>query len=318
MKNSVLTEMTGALTLIALGPLALLAASFGPQDNAIIVILGSLRIHLVAVVLGFAVLFFLMRRPLRAVALALIAAGVVAHIALALMPHVAPREGATGSIAVTVMDFNILGPNVANGARIADHILAVKPDIVFIQETRPLAPHLERLSATYPYHIGCGAYVRSCDSLMLSRYPLAAPDFYMSGVRLPHRFFTTSVTIEGQTIALAAQHLSKAEQGNAQPTEYARAAEQIADLPDPVIAAGDFNTAFWAPRFIDFLAASGLKRALIEPATWPGGRGFLNNFGLPIDHIMVRGGAITELNLLPDTFGSNHRGQLARIAIPAR
>lgn len=310
-----LTEISGALTLAGLAPLVLLAASYGPQTNAAIVILGSLRVHLAVLTLGFALGFFLLRRPLRGLAFTLAGLGVLAHLAVVLLPHTAPGRGAPGAAVLTVMDFNVLGYNTANGGRITDHILDQEPDVVFIQEAKPLAPHLDRLDAVYPHRIGCGRYYRNCDSLMLSKYPLSEPDYYMSGAFAANRFFITSVTVDGQTVSLAALHLSKAERGSAQAREYARAAQKIAALPDPVIAAGDFNTAFWAPRFVAFLAESGLKRALIEPATWPGGRGFLNHFGLPIDHILVRGAAITALDLLPESFGSNHRGQMARIAL---
>ncbi|MBU1175082.1 MAG: endonuclease/exonuclease/phosphatase family protein [Alphaproteobacteria bacterium] len=314
MNSKLLSEFAGALTLVFLIPAGLMLASFAPQDNALVVILGSLRLHLCAIIFGLGLVLLLVGRLARALVGFGIVLAVAVHTALALAPSLTPPAPADART-VTVMSFNILAENTQNGDAIADFILSAGPDIVFVQEARPLRRLLDRLATVYPYRIGCDAG-RSCDSMLLSRHRLAGAEFYMSDTRAARRLYTTSVTIDGQRIALAGIHLTKAEYGNSQAAEYRIAAEQIAALTDPVIVAGDFNTAPWAPRFIDFLAATGLGRALIEPATWPGDSGLLDALGLPIDHILVRGGAIESLENLPSSFGSNHRGLIARIAVP--
>jgi endonuclease/exonuclease/phosphatase (EEP) superfamily protein YafD len=311
-----LSELAGAVTFIMLGPIGLLLASFWPSNSAFIIILGSLRLHLALVALALAGLLVLIGGWRRGLAVALLVLAVFGQAALALLPHIS-MPTPDSATRLKVLSFNILHSNKINGGRIADYILSAKPDIAFIQESAPLRTHLDRLRTEYPYQIGCGTFTRACDSLLLSRTPLSKPDYYLSGSHAKTRFFTTEVSFGDRKLSLAAMHLTKAEFGAYQSYEYDEAATKIAALKDPVIAAGDFNTTSWAPRFIGFLDATGLMRAPIEPATWPGDRGLLNMLGLPIDHILVRGGAITRLETVPDDFGSNHRGLLAEIALPA-
>ena len=53
----------------------------------------------------------------------------------------------------------------------------------------------------------------------------------------------------------------------------------------------------------------------VYPATWPVEAGAL---GVPIDNLLTRSGAVIEsIATLPDTFGSNHRGLRAQVAITA-
>ena len=310
-----MTPLSDALSVLAFGASLLLATPLLPPAHPVIVILGSLKLHLALTVLGLAVLLLVLRRPLRGTFYALVASAGFTQMALALAPSTTPKAPDSGQ-AVSVISFNILGWNRDNGARIADFLIAANPDVVFIQEAQPLRPYLSRLDKQFPYRIGCGRYVSRCDSMLLSRHRLSEPNYYQPQARWPHRFYTTHARINGQTVTLAAMHLTKAEFGEAQLNELAAAGKEIARHDGPVIVAGDFNTAPWAPHLVRFLDDTGLRRALIEPATWPGERGVLNNFGLPIDHIFVRDGAIDTLATLPDSFGSNHRGLQARLVFP--
>ena len=315
MSKQGMTPLSDAFSVLAFGASLALAVTLLPPVHPVIVILGSLKLHLALIILGLAALLLLLRRPLRGTFYVLIATAGCTQMAAALAPSLSPDAPENGK-AVSVISFNILGHNRNNGERIADFLIETAPDIAFIQEAQPLRPYLSALDKQFPYRIGCGRYVSRCDSMLLSRHRLSEPDYYQPQARWRHRFYTTRARIDGQTITLAALHLTKAEFGDNQLDELDAAAAKLASIDGPVIVAGDFNTALWAPHLVDFLDKTGLKRAMIEPATWPGGRGILNNFGLPIDHIFVRGGAIDTLSTLSDTFGSNHRGLQARLVFP--
>ena len=306
--------VSDAFALLALGGTMILAVSYLPPLQPFIVILSSLRLHLIAGIAVMALIMLGLRRPLLAAGYGFVALAAFAAIVVTLLPLTAtsvPDEGTR----LKVVSFNLQAWNRENGARIADHLMALSPDIAFIQEARPLRTELERLKAVFPYQVGCGAGTRRCDSLLLSRHKLAKPDFYIDTTRAAARFYVTSITLDGQKIALAGLHLTKAEFGAPQQSEYIAAAERIAGIDTPVIAAGDFNTAPWAPRFADFLSETGLKRPILEPATWPTGLGPLDTLGFPIDHILVRGGGFTALAPLESNFGSNHRGLVAELVL---
>lgn len=315
MSKQGMTPLSDTISVLAFGASLLLAATLLPPAHPVIVILGSLKLHLALTILGLAVLLLLFRRPLRGTFYALVAIAGLTQMAAALAPSLSPEAPQNGK-PVSVISFNILGWNRDNGERIADFLIDANPDVVFIQEAQPLRPYLARLDTQFPYRIGCGRYVSRCDSMLLSRHRLSEPDYYQPQARWRHRFYTTRARINGQAITLAAVHLTKAEFGDNQLNELDAAAAKLNSVDGPVIVAGDFNTAPWAPHLVAFLDTTGLRRAMIEPATWPGGRGIFNNFGLPIDHIFVRGGAIDTLKTLPDSFGSNHRGLQARLVFP--
>jgi len=308
--------LSGALFLPALLGTTLLVAGFLPPFWSVLVILGSLRLHLALAVLLVAVLLLLLRRRMTGLAFGLIALAVLAHVAWVLVPNTAPFAVSSGGTTIKVMSFNAQGGNRENGERIADYIEAENPDIAFIQEGQPLRPFLNRLRKTYPFQIGCGIIAWRCDSLLLSRFRLGTPDYYLQKAQVPTRFYVTTITVANRKVALSGVHLTKAEKGSLQAVEFAGAAERIAGIKTPVIVAGDFNTAPWSPRFAGFLAASGLGRLAFEPATWPTGFGIFDRFGLPIDHILVRGLAFSGLSAFPDSLGSNHRGLMAELVLP--
>ena len=59
-------------------------------------------------------------------------------------------------------------------------------------------------------------------------------------------------------------------------------------LDGPVIVAGDFNASPYTPAFRGFVEAAGLATFRSFPATYSQRFG---RFGIPIDHVLVRGGA---------------------------
>ncbi|ETX15954.1 hypothetical protein OCH239_12030 [Roseivivax halodurans JCM 10272] len=82
----------------------------------------------------------------------------------------------------------------------------------------------------------------------------------------------------------------------------------------PLLVVGDFNAAPWSRRVRSFEETHGLRHPPRPVGTWPAS---LGNFGVPIDHMLVRRGVrFAWQKAWGGHLGSNHRGLLAGIALP--
>ncbi len=80
-------------------------------------------------------------------------------------------------------------------------------------------------------------------------------------------------------------------------------AAELRGYDGPLIVAGDFNATPYTPAFAQFLHDAGLTTVRAYPGTYPQIAG---DFGLAIDHVLVRGIRIVDIEAL-DAFGSDHR-----------
>ena len=81
-----------------------------------------------------------------------------------------------------------------------------------------------------------------------------------------------------------------------------------------MVAVGDFNAAPWGKSVQNVLKSSGMKALRWPVPTWPAAAG---SFGLPIDHVLVRGGArVVAVHPFGVALNSNHRGLMADISLP--
>jgi endonuclease/exonuclease/phosphatase (EEP) superfamily protein YafD len=81
----------------------------------------------------------------------------------------------------------------------------------------------------------------------------------------------------------------------------------------PLVLMGDFNAAPWSRRMRQVEQKHGLRHAPFPVATWPVEAG---PFGLPIDHVLVRGRAeLVSVDPWGAHLGSNHRGLKAKLAL---
>jgi len=314
MIRSTSSEIAGAVSLVAVAALLLLAATWAPADWPDAATLSSLRVHLAVLVVLLSIALFILRRWRRAGVLLLAAAFSLAFTVSALLPYASRLPEAAGQQALRVVSFNILYDNAAGGERLARLLEDIRPDFAFIQEAEPLRAHLGALSAILPYRIGCGIGTRNCDLLLLSRHPIRRTSVSTLSYGSPDRMLEGTVTVGGTTLSLVAAHLTKPYFGNLQSQELEALAAAIAAKEGPVLIAGDFNSTPWAPDFLRFLGAADLRLSVPAPGTWPVLAG---DVGLPIDHILVREpAAISSLRALSDSLGSNHRGIVADILIP--
>ncbi len=215
-----------------------------------------------------------------------------------------------------LLSFNILSNNYANGDAIAKMIAASGADLVNIMEAEPLQAYMAELSRTYPYRIGCGVMMSDCDQLMLSKTPLRKGTVRSLSAIFDNRFVMAETTIAGEVVHVGGIHTTKPYFDDFQTFELIRAALAITDTEGPFVLSGDFNASSLAPNIRMFLHWTGLRTASYEPPTWPTRLGGL---GLAIDHVYVRAPLkMRSLTKLPSTFGSNHAGLMAEIAITGR
>ncbi|NKJ40317.1 endonuclease/exonuclease/phosphatase family protein [Rhizobium sp. SG570] len=209
----------------------------------------SLQLHAGAAMVPLA-LFCLVLRP-GAVSLTMLCAAVLIICQAALMvwnslpPTFLVETG--GTLNLRELSFNILGENLENGGAITDYILQSGADIAYVMEAAPVGSHLDRLSKTYPYRIGCGDHTSTCDLMLLSKYPLE--NIYvrnLSDLR-KDRFAMARIHLGGTTLNPAAAHLSKPYFDNYHADELVGLGDALSKIEGPLLLAGDFNAATIGP-----------------------------------------------------------------------
>lgn len=312
--RAILFHVTATLLGLALALFALRYASDFWGGAALF----SLQLH-AGVVMVLLALFCLVLRP-GAFALTLLGASlfILGHAALMVwnaLPPAYPAATVNGH-GLRVLSFNVLGENLENGGAIADYILQSGADIAYVMEAAPVGMHLDRLSKTYPYRIGCGEHTGTCDLMLLSKYPLESIHVGNLSDLRRDRFAMARMRVGDAILNLAAAHLSKPYFDGYHTDELAALAEALRGVDGPLLLAGDFNAATIAPDMQELLKRTGLTTAGREPATWPIGAGSL---GVPIDHIFIRAPLTAQtLARIPSNFGSNHYGLIADFSLPAQ
>ncbi|HYE07914.1 MAG TPA: endonuclease/exonuclease/phosphatase family protein [Planctomycetota bacterium] len=80
---------------------------------------------------------------------------------------------------------------------------------------------------------------------------------------------------------------------------------------EPLVVIGDLNVTVASPAWRAFRSASGLRRPLRTPPTWPS---HLGPLGIAIDHVLVGDGLAIDPPRALRLPGSDHRGVVARVA----
>jgi endonuclease/exonuclease/phosphatase (EEP) superfamily protein YafD len=308
-----LREFRGAMTALAfVACLALLAVSFdvGLPGQAL---LQSLRFHVAGVVLALSIVLFASGAWWRGLLFLVVAGASATQGGLIIRNQQDVRlEAVSQGVRplFTLLSFNLLSTN-PNGAEIAEFLSGSGADVVMLMEAAAVATQRETLVAAYPYVASCDR----CDIAILSRTPLGDVKFRSLGQIWPNRLVTASTVIEGTRINLALAHLVKPYYDDLATNEVYLLSEYLKRLEGPLLLAGDFNAAAWSDN-VDRLARwRGLAPGPSYPATWPVD---LGPVGVPIDNVFTRAPlVITDVRATENTFGSNHRGLLAEVAIAA-
>ena len=222
--------------------------------------------------------------------IAALAIGVHGYIMLGAFRQPDPMPPPSWPANFKVLSMNIMGDNsFDNGGRIADLMIGSGADVVFIQESAPLGPHIDRIKAVYPHRLGCGALTMTCDQSLWSKRPLIDGRVKTASPIYRDRLMIAAIDIgNGRLVNFVNVHLTKPYFDNMHEIELKIIGQQVEDYallhPAPFVVAGDFNASILTPDVRRFLSNMKLMTAEKEPATWPVGAPAL---GMAIDHMFV-------------------------------
>lgn len=213
---------------------------------------------------------------------------------------------------LTLLWFNLFFANRTPREELVAAIAGSGADVVMLAEAAPVARHLDALERRYPYRLGCDA-VATCSVMILSRRPFERAEILgfdqLGESRLLH--VRLAAPAGGRPVDLLAVHLLKPWYLGLTGNERTRLDWILRRYKGPLVMAGDFNAAPWSRRMRRLHATADLGFARWPVATWPAAAGAA---GIPIDHLLVRGGAgIVATAPWGGDLGSNHRGLLARL-----
>jgi endonuclease/exonuclease/phosphatase (EEP) superfamily protein YafD len=302
-----------SISLISALVLLLITTRF-VADIFIVTIFQNLHLHLAVIAVLAVSVALLIRFNIFGVIVLLAAIGMSGYGYMLSQSHAVELSDAPGQT-FRLLSFNVLGTNFEHADAIVDEIIASRADVVNIMEARALNGALPRLLAVYPYRIGCGEQTKSCDLMMLSRFPMRNGTIQSLSSFAYHRFITARIQLPGGEVNVAAIHLTKPYFDSYHEEELQGAARMFARLTGPLVLSGDFNASSISPDMLDFLARTGMKTAKHQPATWPIIAG---SWGVPIDHIYIRAPLVfRHIQRIADNHGSNHYGLVADLGLPS-
>lgn len=276
-------------------------------------ILDSLRPHLLLLVLLNCCALALLRE--RRIALAgLVGAGLVlVSIVADYRARSAPALASKPD--VTLLWFNMLQENQIAPDVLATALLDSGADVIAIGESRNAAALPDLLADQYPYSLRCSSVtLETCGILLLSRLPFdgARQRDLPSGRK---RFTRLRLSVpDREPLNLIFMHMVKPWYLGMAAAEREALDAALGGPKDlPLVLMGDFNAAPWSRRMRQVEQKHGLRHAAFPVATWPVEAG---PFGLPIDHVLVRGRAeLVSVDPWGAHLGSNHRGLKAKLAL---
>lgn len=301
------------LTVLVIGTGATASLWEGPFLGTFGRVLDSLAPHLLAMALVLCLLVAALsavRTALVLAALALVSGTVLARDHLA---HTVPVAVANPTWPhMTAIWFNLFEENPTPPARLVEAIATSGADLVILAEAAPVCDTLADLAETFPYQMGCG---RHPGILVLSRLPFDADSPELVDISRPERLVRFRIRQgNGVTLAVLAVHLAKPWFYGFVESDMWYVGNRLSQLDGPVLAVGDFNAAAWSRPLDHLLDDTGLRSPRRPVPTWPASSG---GFGIPIDHMLVRGGArLTSLEPWGAELGSNHRGLRADVIWP--
>ncbi|MCE7030945.1 endonuclease/exonuclease/phosphatase family protein [Jiella avicenniae] len=307
-----LDEVAGALTFTAVGIVVAICLGIAFPYAPLLPMAFQVAPYLIVSLIVIAVALFCVGRPVRAAIIAAASTGIAAYLLLLILPAMAVTGQGAGERQLSLISFNVLGTN-PNGPEIARFLAGSDADVVAVLEARPVYASLAALEEIYPYKVGCETAAK-CDSLLLSRYPLSNIEVRSLSHFSPDRYIQAKLTVGGKEVTVVSVHMTKPYFDAAEEEEIAALIREVRKIDVPLVVAGDFNAAPWSPPLQWLLNQTGLRFGSHLVATWPVAFGSL---GIPIDHILAGSGAqVADVSALPDAFGSNHRGLMAKIAVP--
>lgn len=228
-----------------------------------------------------------------------------------LAPHISfPPEEMVRERAIKIVSFNVNNHN-PDIASTLDFLRRENADIVVLTEvTDTLRDALKQLSDIYPHRFFSPLYVNPGHNPhrigMLSKRAWADKGIEWSDVS--SRAFAVWVRFPAASpgLTVTGVHLlnNVLVPVNKQEAEVRGLVSLINRFDGPVVVAGDFNMTPFSARFGNLLRKTVLSRAGGGlNATWPSQ---LTPLGLPIDHILVKGGVGSAVMRTGPRLGSDH------------
>ncbi|WP_332686848.1 endonuclease/exonuclease/phosphatase family protein [Devosia sp.] len=313
-KLTILSEIRGVLSGLAIVAVALLLAVSIPFGMPGQELLSTLRFHLGIALLALPLLLALSGARLRSlVMLGLVLASLAQGAGMvfiqqgqrAAFAELQPRAG------FRALSFNVLAANPRR-ADAARYIMDSNADVVVVMEAGGLYGLWPEIMQTYPYRLGCEPE-NACDLAILSRTPFVSAQRHLLYGLERWRLSQATVMFGGEAVTVVGLHLTKPYFDRVAELELVQARSVIGAIEGPVLLMGDFNAAAWSNQVAGFAAALDLVPPPTYPATWPVE---LGPFGVPIDNMFTRGAAlIRTIGSTPEAFGSNHLGLLATVEL---
>jgi endonuclease/exonuclease/phosphatase (EEP) superfamily protein YafD len=204
--------------------------------------------------------------------------------------------------------YRLLQLNLFHSNRTSEQVLSligrVRPDVVTLEEVSTFwEPRLELLQSAYPYQINCR--VQFTGTAILSRRPFAKgrqPRCHDRG-----SMALAAVDLGGVEIDVAALHL-RWPWPFEQTAQLSRLDGALAKIGRTAILGGDFNATPWSFTGKQVTALSGMTPVTSGQRSWlpfelPRA---LRTLGLPIDHVLTKGGVSAQNVTLLEPVGSDH------------
>ncbi len=213
------------------------------------------------------------------------------------------------SPSLTLLQFNTLFKNPMPEAFVVQ-ARASEADVITLQEvSRSTVRIMDALKTDYPHQLLCKFAGVGGVAVLSRRAPLKQVCVEGKGV------VWMRVVVNEREVTVASIHLHW-------PWPYKQYGQitdissHLAQLPQPLVIAGDFNAAPWSHAVARIADASrtrvapGLRLTLkmgpLGMGPWP---------MLPIDHVLVPSDAMASVQLLPSA-GSDHLPLIARVTLP--
>ncbi|MFW5832763.1 MAG: endonuclease/exonuclease/phosphatase family protein [Pseudomonadota bacterium] len=186
-------------------------------------------------------------------------------------------------------------------------------DVVLLNEAAESVHRgLAAIATTFPHSAYCTGQLH-CETLILSRRPLHAVAYHVSG-RYGGKVMFAGVDVAGKRLNLALTHVMRPVP-HGSPYRNFEQSRFVADMTTTrrrVVLAGDFNAVPWGRVLTMFERHAGLRGATLWQGTWP--TWLPSPLRIHIDHVLV--GCGVELRALrPLRFPrSDHLAVLASVA----
>lgn len=229
--------------------------------------------------------------------------------------HVTQSERLTDAAGprLRVVWFNMLNTNKMPADSLQAALEQSGADVIVLTEARALRGRYDALAETYPHQFRCAG---ACALVVLSRLPLTLTEGPDPDSRFPEQRLRVDLAPDGAApLSIVAGHLFKPWFIEMAYADRRRLSKMINRAGDNVLVLGDFNAAPWSLPVQQVLRWSDLTVPFRPRPSWPAPVFWA---GVPLDHVFWRGGVkIAALQPFGGSLGSNHRGLMVDVVLPA-